>query len=475
MIRTVVVSLAALAAMIAVASEASAQYGRNTGGPATGPPFSRVPPRPMPPPSRPDWGRPRPGYPSVIVTHPPRGYPPTVYEPAIERRAAQRPQQQQRAGGGAPPAGERRFVQQEVMIGLTSMPSPQAIAALLRRNRLTEIERTTLQISGTTWLRLRIAGQRSVASVVRALEADRTIAFVQPNYLFRLAQSATLASAPADGPLTTYATEKLRLPLAHALARGERITVAVIDSGIDAAHPELAGTITGQFNALTSPSKPDGHGTGIAGVIAGHSRLQGIAPAASILAVRAFDGSEGTSLSIMKGIDWAAGNGARVINMSFAGPSDPGVSRTLAAARKQGIVLIAAAGNAWPKSPPLYPAADPNVIAVTATDADDKLYAASNRGRYVALAAPGVDIVAPGLEATYQVGSGTSFAAAKVSGVVALMLQRKASRTPDEVAATLRATAKDLGPKGIDDQFGAGLTDAYAAVTAGEPVTAAER
>lgn len=464
--------LCCTAAVALIASDASAQYGRsNSATTISRPPvISRPPSRPMPP-HRPDWGRPRPPgygtvYPGTIVTYPPRR---PVYEPPVVReQTVQRRRPQQQRAGGAPPAGERRFVSQEVMIGLTGTPSPQAIAGVLARNRLTEVERATLQISGTTWLRLRIPDQRPVASVVRALEADRTIAFVQPNYQFRLQQQP----APPDSPLVTYATEKLRLSQAHALAKGENITVAVIDSGIDTAHPELAGTVTAQFNALTSEARPDAHGTGIAGVIAGHSRMQGIAPGASILAIRAFDGSEGTSLSVMKGIDYAATNGARIINMSFAGPNDPGVARTIAAARRRGIVMIAAAGNAGPKSAPLYPAADPNVIAVTATDAHDKLYAASNRGRYVALAAPGVDIVAPGLEATYQVASGTSFAAAKISGIVALMLQRK-SRTPDEILATLRATAKDLGPKGIDDQFGAGLADAYAAVTAGEPLAAA--
>jgi len=140
--------------------------------------------------------------------------------------------------------------------------------------------------------------------------------------------------------------------------------------------------------------------------------------------------------------------------------------RSLAAARQKSILLIAAAGNAGPKSPPLWPAADPNVIAVTATDADDRLYAMANRGGHVAIAAPGVDILVAVPGERYEMKSGTSFASAYVSGIAALMLERKPQLTPDAVKKTLLSTAHDLGPKGRDDQFGAGLADAFEAVTA---------
>ena len=140
------------------------------------------------------------------------------------------------------------------------------------------------------------------------------------------------------------------------------------------------------------------------------------------------------------------------------------IHRSLEAAHKKGIVLVAAAGNAGPKSPPLYPAADPNVIAVTATDADDKLFPQSNRGRYIAVAAPGTQILVAIPDGGYEVASGTSYSAAEVSGIVALMLERKRELTPDKVRDILLATAKDLGPKGRDVMFGAGLADAYAAL-----------
>jgi subtilisin family serine protease len=136
---------------------------------------------------------------------------------------------------------------------------------------------------------------------------------------------------------------------------------------------------------------------------------------------------------------------------------------------------VAASGNAGPKSPPLYPAANPNVIAVGATDAQDKLFVASNRGAHIAVAAPGVDIFLPAPDEKYQMTSGTSFSAAYVSGLAALMLERNPALRPDDVRAILMKTARDLGAPGRDDLFGAGEADAFAAVSAvaGAPLVAA--
>jgi subtilisin family serine protease len=158
------------------------------------------------------------------------------------------------------------------------------------------------------------------------------------------------------------------------------------------------------------------------------------------------------------------------MNMSFTGPRDPSVEQKVAQARQHGIVLIAAAGNAGPTSQPLYPAAAyPNAIAVTAIDADDKLYSGANRGKHIAVAAPGVDLILPAPGKGYQVRTGTSFAAAEVSGIVALLPERKPDLDHDAVCRVLTATARDLGPKGFDPEFGAGLVDAYAAIRSLEP------
>ena len=383
-----------------------------------------------------------------------------------------RPRQARRSSN-APAANERRMVPNEVIIELASSVSPQQIEALQRRYRLVRVESQTFALSGTTLYRWRISDRRSVASVIRALETDRIVGSAQPNYLFTLQNEP---QAPAEGDPAQYELARLHLPQAHALAKGDNVLVAVIDSGIDAAHPELSGSITESYNALPSPAAPHRHGTGIAGLIAAHGKLMGAAPAARILAIRAFDGSgssaEGTTFNILKGLDWAAEHNARIINMSFAGPSDPAIHRGLVAAHKKGIVLVAAAGNAGPKSPPLYPAADPEVIAVSATDAADKLFPQSSRGRHIAVAAPGAQILVAIPDGGYQVSSGTSFSAAEVSGIVALMLQRDPKLAPDRVRDILLATARDIGPKGRDVMFGAGLADAYGALMA-EPTPVA--
>jgi len=258
--------------------------------------------------------------------------------------------------------------------------------------------------------------------------------------------------------------------------RGTNISIAVIDSEIDAAHPDLAGVIVQRFSAVGPPEKPHPHGTGMAGAIASHQRLMGIAPSARLFAVHAFSSnaanSESTTFNILKGLDWATSQGVRIINMSFAGPKDPSLERALKAAYDKGIVLIAAAGNAGPKSPPLYPGADPNVIAVTATDVDDKLFTGANRGKYISVAAPGVDILVPAPEGDYQITTGTSVAAAEVSGIVALLLERNPKLSPADIRRILTASAKRLSAGERDDNFGSGLIDPLQALQLADPRSA---
>lgn len=412
--------------------------------------------------------------PAIVVIPPDQGGPPNT---PVLKKASSSGSPIRRVLGGMPPAGETRYEPGHVIIELAGRVTPQAADALARRFNLQRLQSLYLASTDSTVFRWVIPGNRSVPEVIGLLGKSGINS--SPNYFYALSQSeaasASTASAPADkseGDPAQYALGKLRLPLAHGLTKGDRVLVAVIDSGVDTAHPEFAGVIADTYDALDSTEPPHAHGTAIAGAIAAHSRLMGVAPSAKILAIRAFGNSasspEGTTFNIIKSMDWAMGKNAQVINMSFAGPKDPALARRLVAARAKGIVLIAAVGNAGAKSPPLYPAADPNVIAVTATDSDDQLFKQSNRGDYVAIAAPGVDILLPSPDGGYQVSSGTSFAAAHISGIAALILERKRDLKPDAVRKILVSTAKDLGPKGRDIYFGAGLADAYQAVTTTE-------
>lgn len=405
------------------------------------------------------------------------------------RPCTQKPRRTIASGGGGdsrPPRGatkkaapkasagaiaSRDFVPNEIIIEVDGTVTEAQAIALAQRHRLTRVESQNFPLIGATMFRWRIPDRRSIDTVARRLLADGSVRSVQRNFRFTLQQSETARNDPGQ-----YAIGKLHLAEAHAVSKGEEVRIAVIDSGVDVTHPELAGAIVGTYDALRSTEGPHSHGTAIAGAIAAHARLLGSAPSARLLAIRAFGatskGAESTSFVVLKSLNYAVEHGAQIINMSFAGPKDPLLERGLGAAARRGIVLIAAAGNAGPKSPPLFPAADRNVIAVSAVDVADRLFPAANRGDHVALAAPGVDLLLPSPEEKYQVASGTSFAAAYVSGVAALIIERNPGVSPDVVRRILTETACDVGPEGRDDAFGAGLANALAAVQAARPVTA---
>jgi len=374
------------------------------------------------------------------------------------------------ASNGMPPAGEDRFRPDELVVVFGPGVSPNAIAAFQAAQGLTTIRSHRINLVGAQVHQFRIANGQNVPDAIRALQELQQVAFVQPNYLYSLQDQQTAGSSGAA--ISQYAIERLNLQPAHALAKGARVRIAVIDSAVDYNHTELNGTIANRFDAVSSADlSAHSHGTAIAGVIAAHARLLGVAPSATILSIRAFapdpNGgiAQGTTYDVIRGLDWAISNRARIVNMSFAGPRDPMLAQALKEARSRGVILIAAAGNAGADSPPLYPAADESVLAVTATDNQDGLFKAANRGNYISIAAPGVDILTLAPDNGYQILSGTSLAAAHVSGLAALLLERNPKLDPEGVANILVLASADLGKPGHDKEFGAGLPDAMAAVS----------
>ncbi len=372
---------------------------------------------------------------------------------------------------GMPPLSETRFASNEVVMQLGLVLTDAQREALQRQFGLEVISTQRFELLGRTVFRFRITSGMDVRAVIGgAQNLIGSRISLQPSYNFTLDQGSG-APAPAaqnSGDSAQYIVAKLGLVEAHGIATGKNIKVAVIDSEIDSQHPDLAGVVKGNFDALPSTDQtPHPHGTGMAGAIGSHQRLLGIAPGANILGVRAFgisdSGPQGTSMNIVKGLEWAVAQGAQVINMSFAGPRDPILEQAIKSLKDRGIIMIAATGNAGAKSPPLFPGADPNVIGVSATDQDDKTYKNAVRGKQVAIAAPGVDILVPAPGGGYQLTTGTSVAAAHISGVVALMLERNPRLTPAEVRAILLATAKKL-PQG-KNEIGAGLVDPVQALS----------
>jgi hypothetical protein len=227
---------------------------------------------------------------------------------------------------------------------LFTTASPEATETILKRHRLTRLETVDLDLTGTTIVRARIAKGGSSERTLRALRSEKTILSSELNHLFAL-QAEPEGTGKGDLASVQYAPAKLRLPEAHAVAEGQSVLVAVIDSGIDGSHPELAGTLD-----PASPARTIGpHGTAIAGVIAAHQRLVSAAPKVRLLAFDSFlapEGSpaRGSTLDILKSLDRAASAGARIVNLSFAGPEDTLLAAGLAAAHGRGIVLVAAAG-----------------------------------------------------------------------------------------------------------------------------------
>jgi hypothetical protein len=368
-----------------------------------------------------------------------------------------------------PPAGATSFVLNEVLLQFAAGTSAQTRDAMARTLELTELETQTFTLTGRTIVRFRIDGARSVRNTLQLVARNFPgVSFGQANMIYRPAQTPPAAkpAAAPDGASAQYVVQKLHLLEAHRINSGDDVLVAVIDSKIDTGHPDLAGVFAGEYDAVGTAGPAHAHGTAMAGAIAAHSKLLGVAPKVKLLAVRTFSGSgetaQSTTFNILKGLDWAASKNARIVNMSFAGPSDSLLEEMLGKASTRGMILIAAVGNAGANSPPLYPAADAHVIGVTATDADDKLMPQANRGPQVALAAPGVEILAAAPDGGYQVTSGTSVAAAHATGVAALLLAAKPKLTPAQVRSDLIRSAHRI--PGKRNEVGAGVIDALAVI-----------
>ena len=244
------------------------------------------------------------------------------------------------------------------------------------------------------------------------------------------------------------------------------IIVAVIDDGIDAGAPQLDGQIIGIVNIVAPDQLRDesGHGTHTAGIIAarpGSSGIRGICDACQLLIIKAITNTGyGSDLTVARAITIAIERGARVINLSIGGTADtPAIRRAVADAIAHDIVVVAAAGNVTSTGPHrYYPAAYPEVIAVSAIDHENRKASFATTDRAIDLVAPGVDIAnidtsADGIGVT----QGTSTAAPQVSAAAALLRARYPMVSAMGIRRALLSASIDLGPPGRDDTFGYGL------------------
>jgi subtilisin family serine protease len=315
--------------------------------------------------------------------------------------------------------------------------------------------------------RFGIPDGRTVDAVLAEVGGTPGVESAGPNTYYRL-QGEAGGGAHAD---QQYALPKMRIPDTQKLVQGNGITVAVIDSAADLSHPALKDANLSKIDALKEGVyEPHEHGTAIAGIIAASGDMIGIAPNAKLISVRAFAPEKlgsapiTTVFALMRAVDEAFVAGARIFNMSFAGAENQLFIDIIDDAYGRGAIFVAAAGNEGPNAPPAYPAAHDKVIAITATDESDEIFEGANRGGYVLAAAPGVEIFAPVTNNGFDFLSGTSFAAAHVTGVIALLMERNPKLTAENIRSVLVEAAHDLGPVGQDNDFGAGLTNAYDAL-----------
>jgi subtilisin family serine protease len=308
---------------------------------------------------------------------------------------------------------------------------------------------------GTSVVRYGIPDGRPVGTVLAQLLQNGGVTDAGANHVYTLDQAQ-----PVDFTFKQIAFDA-------SMASGAGMRIAIIDTARDREHPALANIDAEDFDALPDvPVEDTNHGTSIVGLIAGQDAFRGFAPGAHILHARAFEKGESNTDAILKSIDWAAGQGAQIINMSFEGPRNRLLERYCNAAAKRGIILVAAAGNHGPNGPPVFPAAYAPVIAVTATDADNTRMEQANTGAYVGISAPGVGIMAPIPGGGFDLVTGTSFAAAIYTGALASMMRRAPGSTGAEIEKRIATSALDLGAKGRDAEFGFGLMDVRAAMAA---------
>lgn len=244
-----------------------------------------------------------------------------------------------------------------------------------------------------------------------------------------------------------------------------RPRIGMIDTGVNTAHPALQGRRLRVYQVDLGNRDAAGrvHGTAIAAMLVGsvEGRVPGLLPDAELIAVEAFHASNATeqadAFSVANAVNLLMSEGVDVINMSFSGPENAVLKQVLERAAARNIGLVAAAGNGGPGSAPAYPAAWPEVIAVTAVDADQRVYRQANQGPYVALAAPGVNIWTAASVSGGRLRSGTSYAAPFVTAALAVERMRMPDRRIADVTGALFACAKDLGQAGFDPVYGHGL------------------
>lgn len=326
-----------------------------------------------------------------------------------------------------------------------------------------DIEMITAQVGLLT-----LSDDANIDEVTAMLENDPAVDYVEPNYERSLLGTV---NDPYFGRQWWVPHVKAESMWAYASSQQEKIIVAVIDSGIDANHEDLNNRIEpGGFNFYANNTKfsdTEGHGTQVAGVIAAESRNQrGISGMAgsyevAILPLKITEKGKSSTATFIKAVNYAIEKNVDVINISLGGA---GFSKIENAAIQRAIdsdmIIVAAAGNDALKGNPIfYPASYEGVISVGAVDRENAHSSFSSYNDFVDIVAPGESIYSTSPSNSYKEVKGTSFSAPIVAGAVAMIRGINPELSNEEISNLLTATARDLGPIGRDEYYGAGVLD----------------
>jgi subtilisin family serine protease len=368
----------------------------------------------------------------------------------------------------SPPANPR-FVPGQILVAFRSGFAASDTFARLQNDLISHHP-----IPGNTDLHLVKVREAQTERVITLLRSDPAVQFVERN---AIARAAFVPNDPYVSSGSEWHLAKIQAEAAWDITTGNTNTVvAVLDSGVNAAHPDLAGKILPGYNFVSSTNDTSddfGHGTAVAGTVAaaGNNNIgvAGVAYGCILLPVKVVDSSGFAAYSaLVQGIHYAVDHGARIINLSIAGdsPSDS-LQSAVDYAWSNNVVVVAAAGNNS-NSTPQYPAACRHVVAVSATEPDDSLATFSSYGNYISLSAPGDNIWTTMRDLANPYGSwrGTSFSSPIVAAVAALVSAANPSLSNGQIVSLMENKSDDLGTNGYDTSFGFGRINAFRAVQA---------